>query len=297
MTITDLGVSFKYITGGVTYNLNGSNTISTPIGGQYTFSYLGDQGFGLAPLHRITTRGPLQHGDSDIDFRLDPRILQIPLVVKNESSTAPKATHYSIRNALLQIFKPQSSGTLQILIGTTSGGVSKIQDYRIDTKVLGGLSFDVEPTSYHVRTIVQLRAEDPTWYEPYTSGNPYVVTYFDTNIGSSQIFPIGGNWQTYPVIRINGPITNPTITNTTTGEVIAITATISAGAYYDIDLSYGAKTVVDNTGTNRISTVSAASDLATWHFEPGNNTIAVTGSSTSSSSDIDFTYYNRYTGI
>ena len=84
MTYSDHILTYSYITGGVTYTLNGVNTITTRLGSEsFTFSYLGDQGFGLAPLHRITTRGPLQHGDSDIDFRLDPRILQIPLLVKN----------------------------------------------------------------------------------------------------------------------------------------------------------------------------------------------------------------------
>ena len=297
MTYSDLSLTYSYITGGVTYTLNGVNTITTRLGSEsFTFSYLGDQGFGLAPLHRITTRGPLQHGDSDIDFRLDPRILQIPILVKNESASAPKARHYSIREALLKIFNPNSSGVLQVTIGTTDGTTPTVIAYQINVKVLGGLTFDVDPTSYNVRTVVQLRADDPTWYDA-TVPDGRGVNYLNANINGTQVITTGGNWPTFPIIRLNGPITNPTITNNTTGQSIAITATITAGNWFDIDLSYGKKTVVENLSTNRISTVSASSNLATWSLIPGNNTIAITGSVTTAATNAAFAFFSRYTGI
>ena len=298
MTYSDLSLTYSYITGGVTYTLNGTNTITTRLGSEsFTFSYLGDQGFGLAPLHRITTRGPLQNGDSDIDFRLDPRILQIPLVVKNDSSTAPRARHYSIREALLKIFNPNSSGVLRVRIGTTDGVTATVIDYQINVKVLGGLTFDVDPTSYNVRTVVQLRADDPTWYDA-TLPAGVVRTYNDVNVGGTQSFVIPGNWPTFPIIRINGPMKDTDITNNTTGQGIKIFGTIAAGAWYEIDLSYGKKTVVDNLGVNRISDVSIFSNLATWSLVPGNNTIAITSTiATAASSDTVFTYFPRFTGI
>lgn len=298
MTYSDLSLSYAYITGGITYTLNGANTITTRLGSEsFTFSYLGDQGFGLAPLHRITTRGPLQHGDSDIDFRLDPRILQIPLVVKNESSTAPKARHYSIREALLSIFNPNSSGVLRVRIGTTDGVTATVVDYQINAKVLGGLTFDVDPTSYNIRTVVQLRADDPTWYDA-TLPAGRVVTYNDANVNGTQTITIPGNWPSFPVIRINGPMKDTEITNNTTGQFIKIFGTISTGSWYQLDLSYGKKTVVDNAGVNRISDVAAASNLATWSLVPGNNVIAITSNiATAASSDTTFTYFPRFTGI
>lgn len=254
-----------------------------------TINYLGDQGFGLAPIRRITTRGPLQNGDSDIDYRLDPRILQLPLLVQNASSS-PKFNSYSIRQALLSIFRPQETGAT--LTVSTSDGTTTIER-RIDVQVLGGLTFDVDPQDYHVRTIVQLRADDPTWYNP----SAVVSTYLDSNIGGSQTFSVAGNYPTFPVIRFNGPITNPTISSSTTGQSIALTATITAGNWIELDLSYGKKTVYDNLGANRISTVSATSNLATWSLMPDNNILVVTGTGTSASSDVTLTYYNRYTGI
>lgn len=298
MTYTDYSIEYLYYSNGFTYTLNGSNTISTRLGSQsFAFSYLGDQGFGLAPMHRITTRGPLQHGDSDIDFRLDPRILQIPLVVKNESTAAPVARHYSTREALLKIFQPGFEGILTVRIGTRVGVTVTLVEYRINVRVLGGMTFDVDPQDYHVRTVVQLRADDPTWYEPTVAGDLFSFIYPNANINGLLSTTVGGNWSTFPIIRINGPITNPTITNSSYNQIIAITATIGVGTYLDIDLSYGKKTVVDNSGANRISTVSAASNLATWAFRPGSNTIAITGTGNTAATNVVFSYYNRYTGI
>jgi len=62
----------------------------------------GTVNFGMAPSHRITQRGPFQEGDSDIDFRLDPRIISLPIVVPTSSIDE----HFRQRNLLLDIFKP-----------------------------------------------------------------------------------------------------------------------------------------------------------------------------------------------
>jgi hypothetical protein len=291
MTVTDT-YTITYTARTITYTLNGTDATTG-----LTIRYLGDQGFGLAPLHRITTRGPLQDGDSDIDFRLDPRVLQLPLMVVN-TSNAPRFQHYLIRESLLGIFRPGDNGTLIVRASKIEGVIVSVIERRINVRVLGGLSFDVDPNGFHVRTVVQLRADDPTWYETESgTSNRISTTYNDTLINSSRVFNNFGNWKTFPLIRINGPITNPTITNVTTGQVIAITATIAAGAYYDINLEYGKKTVVDNLGVNRISTVSASSNLATWAFEPGANTVAITGTGFTSASDIIFERYYRHTGI
>jgi hypothetical protein len=267
----------------ITYTLNGTDATTGLL-----IRYLGDQGFGLAPLRRITTRGPLQDGDSDIDFRLEPRVLQIPLMVVNASATAPKYQHYEIREKLLSIFRPGDNAYITV---TRSDGVTT-KTRRINVRVLGGMSFDVDPDNFHVRTVVQLRADDPTWYDPQN-----IDTFYDNaNLNGTQVFPNLGNWDIFPLIMIERTITNPVITNVTTGQVISITAAITSG-FYLIDLSYGKKTVVDNLGVNRISTVSAASNLATWSIVPGNNTIAITGTVGDLNARGLFAYFPRFTGI
>jgi phage-related protein len=268
----------------ITYTLNGTDTTTGLL-----IRYLGDQGFGLAPLRRITTRGPLQDGDSDIDFRLEPRVLQIPLMVVNASATAPKYQHYEIREKLLSIFRPGDDAYITV---TRSDGVTT-KTRQINVRVLGGMSFDVDPDTYHVRTVVQLRADDPTWYDPQNID----TFYTNANLNGTQVFPNLGNWDIFPVIFLEGAITNPVITNVTTGQVISITAVIPFSTVYTINLLYGKKTVFDNASVNRISTVSAASNLATWSLVPGNNTIAITGTVGDINARALFSYYPRFTGI
>lgn len=293
-----MAYSITYTTGGTTYNLNGANA---SLGG-LRLRYLGDQGFGLAPLHRITQRGPLQHGDSDIDFRLDPRIIQLPLVV--EATTLDSG--YIARAALMKIFSPSSGGgVLRITTDT--------YDRAIECKTLGGLDFNVEPgTGYHVRTVAQLRASDPTWYDPTpvsggatpaVEGTPTPVpltvpwTAGASNINSTISITNLGTWRAFPIITAVGPITDLTITNTTTGDKIEVNGSIPNGDTWVINLSYGQKTVFDQDSVNQISSITADSSLATWSLEPGANAITVTGTSTGSSSSVSIVYYTRYIGV
>lgn len=298
-----MSFSITYTIGGSTYNLNGYDSVI-----DNDILYFGDQGFGMAPLHRITQRGPLQQGDTDLDFRLDPRIMQLPLFIDTRSID----DLYSARARLLSIFTP--SNEIGILTIAT--------DYftrSINCKVLGGLAFDTDAkTGYALRSIIQLRCEDPTWYNPTPNiinltsaiaGTPtpipriYPVTYGASALSGAVTFTYNGNWQTYPVITATGPITNFIITNTSTGELINIPGVIPAGRFWTFNLLYGYKTVFDDTNVNRISAVSSSSNLAAFSIDPapsvsgGINTITVTGTTTSSTSAVSLTYFDRYIGI
>lgn len=299
-----MAYSLTYTVGGTTYTLNGYDAITG-----LTFNYLGDQGFGLAPMHRITQRGPLQQGDTDVDFRLDPRVLQIPLYIDADSITA----QYTIRNELLTIFSPSNiMGTL------TVANDSFVRS--IDCYVLGGLTFDVDAKSgYGVRVVVQLRAPDPTWYDPTAN----VITLTPSIAGTAFAIPMAipltmgtasinitttvnytGTWLSYPIITAVGPITGLSITNNTTGQVISLgSVAIGAGTTYTFDLRYGYKTVKTDTGVNKIADVTAASNLATFAIvnapsaPSGVNSITITSSSSSSPAAVTLTYYTRFVGI
>lgn len=299
-----MAYSISYSVGGTTFVLNGYDATMG-----LTVNYLGDQGFGMAPLHRITQRGPLQQGDSDVDFRLDPRVLQLPIYVDADNID----THYAIRQRLLSVFSPSNIlGTLTVSTSTFSRS--------IDCYVLGGLSFDIDAkTGYGVRAVIQLRAPDPTWYDstavvvtltPSIAGTAFAIpmaiplTMGTASINTTTTLTYGGTWLSYPIITAVGPITGLSITNNTTGQVISLgSVAIGAGTTYTIDLRYGYKTVKTDTGVNKIADVTAASNLATWAIVPsptatdGVNSITVTSSSSSSPAAVTFTYYTRYIGI
>ena len=297
--------TLTYTIQGTTYTLNSYDAVSG-----LTFNYLGDLGFGMAPLHRITQRGPLQQGDSDVDFRLDPRVLQLPFIFTADTMTQ----HYAIRDKVLAVFSPSNViGTLTI---TRPDGTQRA----IATKILGGLSLDVDAKSgYSVKTIVQMRADDPTWYNPTQNtiagtsailGTPtpiprvYPVTYGASgtiNVNTSVSYT--GTWNSYPNIVAVGPLNNLVIQNTSTADVITLTANIAAGTTYTFDLRYGYKTVVDQNGANVLANISAASNLATFNLAPmpqisgGVNGIQITATGGTSASSVTLTYNDRFIGV
>lgn len=110
-----------------------------------------------------------------------------------------------------------------------------------------------------------------------------------------------GDLPEYPVVRINGPISDPVLVNTATDERLDFTGyTIGSGDYYDIDLRYGRKTVRNSGGDRKIGQLSKDSDLASFHIAPapevsgGTNTFQLTGTATAAPTNAVITYYNRF---
>lgn len=72
------------------------------------------QGFGMPPLHFITQRGPYQDGDTALDIRLDPRIIQIVIA----ETLYRRMDFWDRRNDLLDLLRPTRSfdGTVRPLV-------------------------------------------------------------------------------------------------------------------------------------------------------------------------------------
>jgi hypothetical protein len=123
------------------------------------------------------------------------------------------------------------------------------------------------------------------------------------NVGSafSTTFVYDGDWDTYPVLVITGPMGNPVITNTATGDTLDFTGgTVGSADAWTIDTRYGLKSVLNTAGSSVEQYLSADSDLATFRIVPdpiatgGTNVITVQGTATSGSTSITISYYNRY---
>jgi|FLYN01.1.fsa_nt_gi hypothetical protein len=272
--------------------------------------WIGEDGWGMAPTQRLTDRGPLQHGDSDLDFRLHPRLGMLKLLA--QASTI--AGHWDIRKQLLKIFRP--SRTPITLRWTLDNGDVR----QIDVHYAGDLTFSSEDRlGYSQKAVVQLRAADPTFYDPTLQTITYGVgggtgvfafplswpaSFGSSTVNQTRTIAYAGTWRTYPVVIIKGPITNPVITNLTTGDKLDLTGTtITTGDSYTIDCRPGVKTVVDASGSNRIDKLSDDSDLATFSLEAdgeaalGLNDIKVTGTGANATTEVYLQFHTRYIGI
>jgi hypothetical protein len=107
-----------------------------------------------------------------------------------------------------------------------------------------------------------------------------------------------GSFDEYPIIVLSGPLTNPIITNVATGEVLDFTGTtIAENTSFTIDLRYGHKSVIDTTAANRISALTSASDLATFHLQPGYNLLTMVASGTDANSAASIIAYDRFLSL
>ena len=271
-----------------------------------------EDGFGLPPSHLITERSPLQHGVTVRDFRLDPRIIFLGAwgIGKTESD------HYERRDQLIKALK--LSTIANQLRYTLTNGTRR----QIDFFYMSGLSFSTGTRRmYHQKSLVSLYCPDPLFYDPDAfaltfaqvggASNfeiPHPVPHIvgsEASLSETKQVSYSGSWLSYPhLIRIYGPITDPVITNTTIDKKLDFTGTtISNGDYYDIDLRFGHKTIVDSNGTKKIADLTDDSDLADWFIghDPevpgGDNSISATGTSVGSATKIEIAFTEKFIGF
>lgn len=110
-----------------------------------------------------------------------------------------------------------------------------------------------------------------------------------------------GDFDTYPVIVIRGPIVDPVIVNEATGDTLNFRgATLGSADVWTIDTRYGRKSVLTSGGSSALQYLLDDSDLATFRIVPdpiaagGTNTISVGGDGVGTATSITLTYHNRY---
>jgi len=270
-----------------------------------------DDGFGLPPIARITERGPLQHGVSDLGFRLQPRNVNLVLVKPEACPNSWRA----LRQRFLDAFKPSDT---PLNLRWEFGDGSRRQ---IDMHFTSGLTIPwtmADRARPSLRDVVSLYAPDPTWYDPSENSAVWTLAIQD-ELSFPISFPIvfgsdaiaesvevtyPGTWLAYPIVTFTGPLVAPLIRNVTTGEKLELSYTVSDGESVIIDTRYGHKTVLNNSGVNLISYLSSDSDLATFHIaaDPeatdGVNVLFASGNEADSgSTSIRVEWNDRYIGI
>ena len=267
------------------------------------------EGQGMAEGHAITDRGPMQHGETYVGYRLDPRTIQLVLGVWGATWTEIEAK----TDTLMRLLRFRD-GLYHVRFTTDAGYVRLI-----NCCYGGGMTLGREPGATFTKIGLALYAPDPTFYDEagdsicfsLAGGGtgwaiPWVIpwTLGMSTLSQTVTIPYSGSFKAYPFIHIIGPITDCEITNNVTGDTLDFDGvTIAAAHYYDIDCAYGVKTVTDNHGTNKIADLSYVSDLASFHLAAapeapgGNNSITVTGTSITAATQIYMSYHTRFVGI
>lgn len=279
-------------------------------------SLLTEEGFGMAPIEFVTQRGPFQHGESLRDYFLRPRTLQL-LLRRNGCS---RDEYYTNRFELIDILRPNRVQSNCNIHGTLRRVLTDGRKFDIKVIAVEGPGFaqtNERWDEFSYQESVRFVAHDPTFYNPtlraiVPTSTEYSIVFGDVDPPATSTFgwvfglsrglynlTYPGTWKTYPVIRIYGPQDTFSIINNSTGKSIALAYAIPTGSYAQIGLSYGAKYVQLNDGTNLIGYISG--DLATFAIEPGFNELEVNGTNEFQAAPntprVELYYYERYIGI
>lgn len=314
--MTPCGPGLIATTAGQTYDLNDGVEISL-------LSY----DLGLPPVRRLAQRSPLQQGDTDLGFRVDPRFTDLAWAINAPSKLL--VDYRNIRERFMEVWVPREAAVQ--LVFTFEDRVRAL-DLHLD----GELNW-VERAGVVERVSGVFKASDPRLYDPSIHTIPFSLASAGVGGAGWPIpwpipWPIGSDTldmainleyaslsrlaaQEFPRITIFGPIEDPIIANETTGETIELDGLILSDPteWVEIDLAgpdrRDAKTIRDQDGNSMDQYLTPESDLATWHLAPagellpdgswatGVNIIRVTGLNVTSLTVVTMNYYDRYNGV
>jgi len=165
------------------------------------------------------------------------------------------------------------------------------------------VTIDPEYTFGFIRTQITFFAPDPKYYDdtattlvinPLTSpgGRSYSRT-FNYNYGASipNLFTVTNNgWATTnPQITVTGPVSNPTITNTTTGQFLTVNVTLGTTDVLVLDLENKNITLNGSPARNLLANGSQ------WFgANPGSTTFSFSGTAGTSATAATIVYRNAY---
>lgn len=296
------------------------------------------EGLGITEIQRLTQSAPFQKGSSDDGYDQNDRY--IPLTWINQGLN--NICYWEIRRDMMAIFRPRVDDPITMYFTFPDGrrlasivNLEGALDYRANDRMDGRTG----------RVSFVLRAGDPRLFVPtrnnvsfflITDASGWEIADAAPNAGwqiantaGAAGWPIGlsaastlydlyyadGDMDAdieWPILRLHGPISSPTITNLTNDESLPFTANgglnLGIGQFIEIDLSFNRKTVFDQDDNAADQYLDSDNDLLTWHLSyntelltsgsrsNGHNTIQVSGSNVGATTRLEIFYYDRYAG-
>jgi hypothetical protein len=197
-------------------------------------------------------------------------------------SSSAQANYNLLQRALL----PQTSGTTVMQFQLSlAGGLQRVNARVRANKTL----VDPDYTYGYIRSQYSFFCPDPRFYDDTLQtaslavsnalgriyNRTYNLIYGFGSSGAATTVQNNGWATTYPTITINGPIVNPTVGNTTTGNFITITGSYTNTdiIYVDLDSKY--------ITVNGVAARNLISGSSTWFGAvPGTNQFYLTGTGT-----------------
>jgi len=279
-------------------------------------------GQGLPPIAYTTEHGPLQHGETIISYKLQPRVMQC--VMRFTGRT--RQEYWNKRAELLNMLRPnkvQDDNNPRPLTLRKIFPDFTIRD--IDVVIAQGPDFasegDKDWDSFGFEEPLRFIANDPTFYDPNVISIvalPGAIADLSVPIHVPIVFGSGsgsyswaetylGTWLAYPFVMMTGPFNAVVLSNLTTGESITFARPLASGQRAVLDMRFGYKTAYDpdlpsdDPDFNLIGYVTG--DLGSFHLDPdanapgGVNNLDIFMSGGDGTGFVLFQYNRRYFGI
>ncbi|MFG2970917.1 phage distal tail protein [Streptomyces sp. NPDC048288] len=211
-----------------------------------------------------------------------------------------RTAYLTRRRTLIRSLNPKrGDGTLTVV---QADGTARTIGARYSAGLEGDESLDAAGTRWCMGVLTfacpspfWLGAEATTEWRAAVSGTFF--PFLPLVVGNSQVLGAvtvdnDGDDDAFPVWTVTGPATAISLTNTTTGEVLVLTHTITVGDTIVIDTRERQQTAVLNGTTNLWGDLTDASTM--WALEPGINDLTLTVTGSTSNTRVRMTYQPRY---
>lgn len=282
---------------------------------------MADNGRGMPPVEYATRRGYSQHGQTVLNYRLQPRVISLQF----RDSGKSRDEYWNARRAKLLAALHPGRGTggsfcpapLTLRKILPDGQRRDILAYTQDSPAFDG----DEPSrsdEFGFVQMISLFCPDPTFFSPDLETTVltveeneqmvFPITFDDDNIFFGSETNVGrgnvtnpGTWFAYPQIVITGPYSWIRVTNLTTGASFQLNVAKSTSQVITVDTTPGAISITDAAGVDRRSEVEG--NLTDWllAYAPvaagGVNTIEAEAGDATSSTTVTIRFYPRYIGM
>lgn len=257
------------------------------------------EGIGGAPAEIQMQKAPYQDGMTYIDTVLGPRYLSVEGAIW---SLKPDEV-MDRRQKLVRVFNPKLGlGRLRLEIESTAWEIDAIAESSPVFPDRGGAPIQ--------RFLVSFVCPDPAWRDPveerWTLASliggftfPFSFPIQLGIVGQSLVIENRGDLETPVLIRMHGPLGNPTLTNETTGKKLSIVRKIQTGETLEINTAFGKKsvTIIDAARNRSNGFYYVAPDSEFWQVIPGENWISYTATEESPASSVTLSFFHRYAGV
>jgi hypothetical protein len=243
---------------------------------------------------------PLIAGSIVTAVRVQSRDFSLPILIMDAS----RDTALARTRQILRLLNPLlGDGKLTI----TNGAETRVLTCRYRDGITSDGAGEAQFSNF-VRVVLTFRAADPFFYSPAAS--QLIATQVVSVTNFFPILPVrlatssntveatltnAGDVDAWPVIQVLGPATKILIQNLSTVKHIEISTTLTASETLTIDTRPRTRSIRDNLGVNRFSTITPQSSI--FPLKKGSNRMSLQITGGDANSRVTVTYIPAYLSV